>query len=67
MDAVKFIDKAVFLDELEYIRSVYNHKYVHGEMSSLLRQKIEDIEWFIDLVKKYPSVKGSCESVSSYD
>lgn len=65
MDNTKFITKNVFLDELEYIRSVYIHKYTSGEMSSLLRQQIKDIEWFINLVKTYPSV--NCKSVSSYD
>lgn len=62
----KFIAKNVFLDELEYIRSVYIHKYTSGGMSSLMRQKIDDIEWFIHLVKTYPEVKAD-KFVSSCD
>ena len=50
-----FIDKAAFLNDLNCIEKELFYEYCHGGMSQALRQQIDDIVWFIDLVESYPN------------
>lgn len=48
----KMIDKAVFVSYLEYLRDVLvKEKEINGKDTE---SKINDINWFIDLTRKYP-------------
>lgn len=51
MNKCLYINKAVFLNDLRYIRDqqiVLNDKSVAGQ------QKLKDINWFIRLIEDYP-------------
>lgn len=48
----KMIDKNVFVSYLEYLRDVLvKEKEINGKDAE---SKISDINWFIDLTRKYP-------------
>lgn len=48
----KMIDKNVFVSYLEYLRDVLvKEKEINGKD---VESKISDINWFIDLTRKYP-------------
>ena len=46
-----YIDKAVFLNDLQYMR---DQQIALDDRSDLGKQKLKDINWFIRLVENYP-------------
>lgn len=46
-----YINKAVFLNDLRYIR---DQQIVLDDKSEQGKQKLKDINWFIRLVENYP-------------
>lgn len=51
LDKCLYINKAVFLNDLRYIR---DQQIVLDDKSEQGKQKLKDINWFIRLVENYP-------------
>lgn len=47
-----YINKAVFLNDLRYIR---DQQIVVDDKTEQGKQKVEDLNWFIRMVKDYPN------------